>query len=183
MYGLVNKAIHGLVVERFGEPQWQAICAEAGIDNDCFISLDSYPDEISYALVGAASTQLDIPAEILLEEFGKYWVLYTANEGYGEMMAALGNSLPDFLSKLDEMHTRMTLIMPELRPPSFACESTGEQSLKLTYRSQRAGLTPMVVGLIKGLGERFDTSCAVELVEFNESSGTEAVFNVSWSDR
>jgi len=181
MYGLVNKAIQGLVVERFGQARWSSICAEAGVDDVGFISLETYSDDVSYSLVGAASSQLDIPVEVLLEEFGKYWVLFTASEGYGDAMSAFGNTLPEFLANLDALHTRMALIMPDLQPPSFACEETGDTSLRLHYRSQRAGLVPMVVGLVKGLGLHFESPCIVRIVSLNEEAGTQAEFEVDWS--
>jgi len=51
MYGLVNKAMKDLINERFGEEQWQCICHEAGADASGFISLESYPDEMSCAVL------------------------------------------------------------------------------------------------------------------------------------
>ena len=55
MYGMVNKAIADLVCSGFGEDKWEEIKAKAAIDIDFFISNESYPDEITYKLVGSAS--------------------------------------------------------------------------------------------------------------------------------
>ena len=38
MYGLVNRAIEGLVVENYGDNVWEEIKAKAKIDIDVFIS-------------------------------------------------------------------------------------------------------------------------------------------------
>ena len=77
MYGLVNKAVVDLVVNKFGEDTWVAIKKKAGVDHDLFVSMDAYPDDITYRLVGAASEVLGIPPAAVLEAFGEWWVLYT----------------------------------------------------------------------------------------------------------
>ena len=78
MYGLVNKAVVDLVVSKFGQDTWDAIKKKAEVDIDVFVSMEGYPDDITYRLVGAASEILKIPPEAVLEAFGEYWVLYTA---------------------------------------------------------------------------------------------------------
>jgi predicted hydrocarbon binding protein len=162
MYGLVNKAIHDMVCQQFGEATWQEIKQTAEIGVDTFISMESYPDDLTHRLVKAASLVLGLSAAEIMQAFGEFWVKYTAEEGYGELMDMSGDSLPEFLQNLDELHTRVGVSFPQLQPPSFACEATGEETLQLHYHSQREGLAPMVVGLVQGLGERFDTSVTVE---------------------
>ncbi|MEC4814883.1 MAG: heme NO-binding domain-containing protein [Scytonema sp. PMC 1069.18] len=163
MYGLVNKAIQEMVCSRFGEDTWATIKHKADIDIDAFISMESYPDDITYQLVHAASLVLEISPQEILQAFGEYWVLYTATEGYGQMLEMAGNDLSEFLHNLDNLHSRVGLSFPNLTPPSFHCTDTGEESLELHYQSTRQGLAPMVVGLVKGLGTRFNTE--VEIVQ------------------
>lgn len=38
MYGLVNKAIEGLVCDHYGEETWEKIKAKANVDIDTFIT-------------------------------------------------------------------------------------------------------------------------------------------------
>ena len=45
----------------------------------------------------------------------------------------------------------------------------GDPSLLLHYRSERAGLAPMVVGLLKGLGKRFSQQLSVRQTAFRGS--------------
>jgi hypothetical protein len=35
MYGLVNKAVHNLIVTKFGEVTWTTIKQQAGVEDDC----------------------------------------------------------------------------------------------------------------------------------------------------
>ena len=57
---------------------------------DVFVSNEGYPDGMTYDLVGAASSVLALPAPEVLEAFGRHWVIHTAQEGYGDLMAAGG---------------------------------------------------------------------------------------------
>jgi len=162
MYGLVNRAVEDLVRERFGPEAWERIKHRAGLDIDLFISMDAYPDDVTYRLVGAASEELGVPAAQLLEAFGEYWILYTAEQGYGELLRMGGSSLLEFLQNLHDLHSHVALSFPHLQPPSFWLSDVSEGNARLHYQSSRAGLAPMVVGLWKGLGRRFATPVVVE---------------------
>ena len=161
MYGLVNQAIEDLALQLGGPDLWAQIRHGAGVEVEAFVGMQAYPDDVTYRLVDAASVALGIPAASVLEAFGKHWILYTARNGYGPLLETMGTTLPDFLGNLDAMHARITLSMPELRPPSFVCETLPDATLTVQYWSDRDGLAPMVRGLLVGLGEMFDTPVCV----------------------
>jgi hypothetical protein len=162
MYGLINKAVEDLVRNKFGDVAWERIRVRAGLPDEPFISMQQYDDKVTADLVAAASAELGAPPEAILEEFGAFWVRYTSESVYGELMKTAGRTLPEFLRNLDQMHTRIKLSFPHLRPPSFTvCDET-PSGLTLRYYSERAGLAPLVVGLLKGLGARFNVLLAIE---------------------
>ncbi len=180
MYGMVNKAVEDMVISGYGEPVWEEIKARAGIDVEVFVSNEGYPDEMTYGLVSAASEVLNIPAPQILEAFGEHWVLKTAMQGYGDMMAAGGKNLREFLINLPDFHSRVSMILPHLAPPHFACSGAGERWVRLRYVSHRAGLAPFVVGLFRGLAKMFHTEASVRQVA-DKSAGAECdEFLVSW---
>lgn len=156
MYGLVNKAVEGMVTDRFGEETWEAIRLKAQVEDEFFVSNESYPDETTYRLVGAAADVLGMEAGDVLEAFGEYWVLKTAKEGYGELMEAGGSNLREFLENLPNFHSRIVLMFPDLKPPRFEVRTAGESSFRLRYFTHRSGLARFVIGLLKGLGKMFD---------------------------
>jgi Haem-NO-binding len=163
MYGLINKAVEELVTTRFGAEAWRQILAKSGVDEPSFVTMKKYPDEITYSLVGAASELLKVPAEILLEEFGEYWTVYSAQAGFGHLLAFAGDNIVEFLQNLDNMHTRVALVFPELEPPSFRVSAVTPTGLRLHYRSPRPGLAPVVIGMVRGLGKRFGTPVSIRL--------------------
>ena len=181
MYGMVNKAVEDMVVMHHGEAVWEQIKAEAGVDVEVFMSNEGYPDEVTYNLVGAASELLGLPAEQILIGFGEHWVLHTAQEGYGGLMAAAGRTLPEFLRNLPNFHSRVSMIFPKLQPPRFECTDISEGSLKLHYYSDREGLTSFVIGLMQGLGKMFKTPVTIRLLESKAKGADHDLFEVNWA--
>ena len=180
MYGLVNRAIEELICSNFGEKTWEAIRTEAGVEIEAFICMEPYPDEVTYQLVDAASKILGLPAETILQTFGEYWTLYTAREGYGELLKVSGKTLPEFLHNLDNLHARVGLLYPELRPPSFECTHLDEAGLLLHYRSEREGMAPLVVGLLEGLSKMFATKLAIEHLQKRTTDGAHDIFKLTY---
>jgi len=181
MYGLVNKAIQDLVCEKFGEDKWIEIKKLSNFEDDFFIGLQAYPDSLTYDLVKNASRVLGADASVVMEAFGEYWILYTANEGYGEMLDLAGDNLSDFLNNLDMLHNRVNNIMPQLVAPQFSTRNETNNSIELEYRSKREGMAPMVVGLLRGLGKRFNKEhLKIEHIQQKNDVNDCHVFRLEW---
>lgn len=177
MYGLVNRAIEQLVVATKGEAAWQRVCARAGTGSDGFIAMCPYHDDVTYKLVGAVSEELDLPPSDVLEAFGEYWILYTAEEGYGELMAAAGEDLRAFLDNLNDLHGRVEAVFPAMQLPRFEVVDESPGIYRVHYDSEREGLAPMVAGLLRGLARRFGQPVEVQHVQARSASARD-VFRV-----
>lgn len=164
MYGMVNQAVKDLVVSKFGPAAWSKICGLAGVSEEDFVFMQYYPDKLTYDLVGAASKELQLPAEVILQEFGKHWVLYTAQEGYGAMMDLFGSDYKSCLKNLNNLHARMGMTMPHLTPPRFTFHEENANRYIISYFSKRPGLCPMVVGLLEGLAAKYGVSARIEIL-------------------
>lgn len=180
MYGLVNKAIKDLVVNNYGSDKWEEIARRSDFHDPEFVGLQSYDDVLTYKLVGNASAVLGADATAVLELFGEYWITYTADEGYGELMDLCGDNFVEFLGNLDMLHTRMNSMMPQLAPPQFSVQNETENSVELLYKSHREGLVPMLFGLIRGLGKRFDLNCSVETLSSKSETQDYHLFLIRW---
>lgn len=180
MYGMVNKGIEDLITTKWGVDTWKAIKEDAGFNEDSFLTIKSYPDELTYQLVGSASKILNLPSDQILEAFGEYWILFTAEKGYSELLNLTGHSFPEFLRNLDMLHSHVANIMPKLAPPSFYVQNEKERSLELVYESQRQGLITFLIGLIKGLGKRFELDCAVKEIPNASDNASVRVFLIEW---
>jgi hypothetical protein len=161
MYGLVNRAVEDMAREAGGEALWDRLRLRPGWRTSTSWPCVPYDDDITFRLVHAAAGELDLPVEEVLRRFGRHWITYTGAHGYGPLLAMGGRDLPQFLANLDAMHSRISLSMPELRPPSFRVTELGPDRFRVVYRSHRLGLGPMVQGLLEGLGELFATPVEV----------------------
>lgn len=181
MYGMINKALGEMICQRFGEEAWQQVKRKANCDVRLFLTNESYPDKVTYELVGAASTVLGLPASELMEAFGEHWVLQTAEEGFRTLMQAGGESLREFLGNLPDFHARIKLVFPNLTPPRFICEPISDCSMRVHHLTGRPGLAPFVKGLLQGLGKRFQITTVVDLVKSREAGSEHDVFEVHWT--
>ncbi|MEM6388039.1 MAG: heme NO-binding domain-containing protein [Pseudomonadota bacterium] len=148
MYGMVNHGIQTFVTENYGEADWRDICARAGLKQESFEGMLTYPDEVTYKLVGALSEKYDLTAEAVLQIFGDYWVDYSAKTSIGKLMRFSGKGLSERLATLNDLHDRIKMSMPHLQPPSFEFEEGEGNEHKLHYASERDGLESMVIGLV-----------------------------------
>jgi len=174
MYGLVNKAVRDMLIEKHGMSRWEEICRRAGCPSDEFLPLKSYPDDWTYRIIRSASELLDVPEGELLEELGVYWIRFTANEGYGDLMDLFGRDFRSCLRNLDQMHDRMGALMPELQPPKFRVFDSGPREILVEYTSKRRDLAPMVLGILKGLGRKFNERIEVSLMPEDHGDHTRA---------
>lgn len=161
MYGLINQAVKDLVVSTAGTAVWEAVCDEAKVAPTDFGHLSPYPDTLTYALVKSAASRLHETTEVFLKNLGKHWVLFTATHGYGEIMNLLGRDLVTCLSNLNHMHAHLGASLPELQPPRFVVEEGDSGGTLLHYYSHRPGMTPLVVGILEGLSEKYEQPIAV----------------------
>lgn len=180
MYGLIQKAVQGLIVERYGPAAWERVRTKAGLPDEPFVAMERYDDGVTFDIVAAATVELGIPADEILREFGKFWTLYTAEAGYGELMKSAGSTFPEFVRNLDNLHTRVQLAFPHLQPPSFAVFDETSDSLVVHYYSIRHGLAPLVRGLLEGLGARFSLELEIEHRRTNDESSPHDIFSVRW---
>ena len=180
MYGLVNQAIEELVTERFGAEAWATIKTKAGVTEELFLSMQSYPDATTYRLVAAASETLGVPSGQLLEAFGEYWTRYTGSRGYGQLFERAGRTFREFMLNLHDLHSNVAVGFPALMPPSFWCTDVGEDRLRLHYQSTRPGLAPMVIGLVRGLGTMFHVRITVAHVVRRDDGADHDEFDVTF---
>lgn len=164
MYGLINNALKKMIQTSYGDEVWKEILDQSGVGEDAFVSMQNYDDGLTYDLVGASSKVLNASPEQCLELFGDYWVSVTAKEAYGMLMDATGTDLLSFLENINQLHDRITSTFVGYIPPYF--ELDRENSVVcLRYESKREGLTPFVLGILKGLSKNFGQTLTMVSVE------------------
>lgn len=171
MYGILNQALKEVVLSQGGERVWSDICAVVGVSAEDFEFLVPYDDSVTYRLVDVASDTLGLSREEILQMLGRHWVTFTAQQGYGEMMALFGRDLRTCLKNLNRMHGHMGAMMPDLHPPRFIVDDKGPDHITLHYHSNREGLAPVVTGILEGLAEKFQENIQISYVTKEQGLG------------
>jgi hypothetical protein len=151
-----------LVCSEQGESSWRDILSAANLEADEFEPLQPYDDAISYRLVQATSEKLGLSVSEVLRRFGDYWITFTAEYGYGDIMKMFGQDMRSCLRNLNRMHGHMGAMMTQLKPPRFTIVENTEHHITVHYFSTREGLGPMVVGLLEGLARKFSEQVTIE---------------------
>ncbi|MDQ8164272.1 MAG: heme NO-binding domain-containing protein [Gemmatimonadota bacterium] len=182
MYGMVTLGLRDYTIERFGASVWTAAAKASGVEHADFVTTSSYPDSITTACLVAAVQASGVDAATFLEGFGAFWVLRTAEEKYPHVMRAAGGTVDQFFAALPRLHDHVRTLLPELAPPTFSVLKQGEGKFQVTYWSERDGLDPMVVGLLKGIAQRFGTTAQVTMVKLRSSTQDFSLFDVHLAD-
>ncbi|XP_049530107.1 guanylate cyclase soluble subunit beta-1 isoform X2 [Anopheles darlingi] len=154
MYGFVNYALELLVLKNFGLTIWEQIKKKAEVNMEGqFLVRQIYEDDITYNLIEAAVSILNIPASDILELFGKTFFEFCQDSGYDKILQVLGATPRDFLQNLDALHDHLGTLYPGMRAPSFRCTETDGQ-LVLHYYSERPGLEHIVIGIVKAVASK-----------------------------
>ncbi|KAF7413728.1 hypothetical protein HZH68_002217 [Vespula germanica] len=98
---------------------------------------------------------LDIPANDILELFGRMFFDFCQDSGYDKILQVLGATPRDFLQNLDALHDHLGTLYPGMRAPSFRCTERPEDgALVLHYYSDRPGLEYIVIGIVKTVAKK-----------------------------
>ncbi len=163
MYGMVNNALRGLVLDRYGAEAWGRVHEQVGAPA-MFEPMKPYGDDVTYGLVQGVVTEFGVEVDRLLFDLGTYWIQHIAMVHYADLMAATGSSFRAFVSNLDHMHARIRVSFPSYQPPSFRVLSRPDGRLQVDYYSERPGLLPFVEGLFDALAVHFQTPIAIEAI-------------------
>ena len=178
MYGMVNEGIRTYIVEHAGAETWGEIAAKAGLDGEDFETMLAYDDDITYRLVGATSEVMGLEPKVVLEAFGEFWIDFSSSTAIGRLLNFHGESFVEQLDGLNEMHAKIKLSMPHLNPPAFDVEEQLDGAFRVHYRSDRDGLQPMVIGLLKGLALANGEEIEIDLTQSRLDGADHDIFVV-----
>ena len=54
-----------------------------------------------------------------LEDYGRYFIVYTTNQGYDKILRALGSDFHGFAKNIDSVHTLLNMSYGNFTPPIF----------------------------------------------------------------
>ena len=179
MYGIINVAIQDFAVENYGPEKWEAIKEQSGVDVDYSLTDSPYNDTIAYNVAKAASKEMNLDIEDVLNDLGES-IIPTTNKKFNSFIDSRGDTLRDYLINLPNFHNRIAMIYPELTPPQFRVSHLGNSSMHVHYFSKTKGITAFIKGYLKGLVSMFNESATVEFLQSRDNGNPQEIFKISW---
>ncbi|XP_075743408.1 guanylate cyclase soluble subunit beta-1-like [Rhipicephalus microplus] len=157
MYGFIHCALEDLVTKKFGADTWKLLLEKSGITmhGASFLMHKVYTDDMTLKLVAAACEVLGLDLDTCLEAFGEHFLYFCQQHGYDHILRVLGSNMADFLTNLDNLHDHLASTYPGMRAPSFRVTPGPSGQILLHYYSDRKGLHPIVLGIVKVVGREF----------------------------
>ena len=160
MHGIIHLELQNFVVGNYGAGAWQTLLERAGLANQIFTPLNTYPDEQIVGLVSAAEALTGISATNLLEAFGEFLVpRYLAL--YGKLLKPEWRTLDVIDSTEQTIHRVVRLREPGALPPKLRTERKSPTEVLLTYDSARK-LCAVARGIARGLAKHFKEALTIE---------------------
>jgi hypothetical protein len=160
MHGIIHLELQNFVVGNYGAEAWRTLLERAGLTNQIFTPLNTYPDEQIVGLVQAAEALTGLSAIVLLEAFGEFLVpRYLAL--YGKLLKPEWRTLDVIEHTEQTIHRVVRLREPGALPPRLRTERTSPNEVVLTYDSARK-LCPVARGIARGLAKQFKETLTIE---------------------
>jgi len=167
MKGIVAVALKATVMENFGNEVWYSILVKSGLKKTAqFTTSTDVSDEFIGRLMHATLAELNITMPQAGDAFGSRWMNHTVPRVYPVFLHNLSSSR-QLLVKLNDIHARVTKMIPNAQPPHFDYSWEDDNTLIMSYTSHR-GLIDLAVGMIKGVGEYFNEELSVRKLNNTE---------------
>ncbi len=157
MQGIIFVTWEKYLAERFGN-DFLNLYREAVGETASTVPLTSrvYDDAQLLAGLSAASQLAHFPADALLREYGRYFLINGLTSHLCAYLLAQAHSGRDLLLMMRKAHAQMRKAPEGLTPPVFGFEAllNNPNGLILIYDSHRQ-LCPVLYGAIEGAAERF----------------------------
>jgi hypothetical protein len=153
MHGIIHLELRNFVVQHHGEEAWRALTDKAGLSDEIYTPLRSYPDEQLVALVGAAVELTGAQPTALLEAFGEFLVpRYLAL--YGKLLKPEWRTLDVLEQAENTIHRVVRMREPGALPPRLQAQRVSPTAVKIHYDSPRK-LCAVARGISRGIAGHF----------------------------
>lgn len=154
MHGILFKSLKDHVSDAAGRDAWEAVRADAGLDDRVYLAVDSYDDAELTALVDAYAVYSDTPPEGVLVGLGQT-AATNFMDTYGSTAVHETDSALDLVAQVEPLvHTVLRNRNEAMDPPKLVCSRDGD-TVTIEYRSPRL-LCELARGLVSGIGDYLD---------------------------
>lgn len=166
MHGLIFVTWEHYLAQRFGEKllhTYRDTIGETAAQAPLASRL--YSDETLLAGVGVASELTKLSAEVLLHEYGRYFIINGLTSHLCAQVLRPIRRGRDLLLTMSKVHGRLRRTNEGLTPPLFRYEASGDKNTVIVIYDSPRQVCPVLWGAIEGAAERYGEQ--VEVVELS----------------
>ena len=160
MHGLILLQLQKFAQQAIGSEHWRSLLKEAGFEESVFSAGRVYEDQQVFRLVEIAAKALGIPADQVLESFGRFLSTELVRL-YQRVIKPEWKTLDIIENTETFIHSAVRVGNPGAMPPPLDAIRTGPNDLQLLYSSERK-LCKLAIGIIKGLADHFHEVIEIE---------------------
>lgn len=177
MHGLIFMTWEKYLAERFGTNFLHSYRDSIG-ESSATLPLANrvYDDATLLAGVGTASHLAHLPAETLLQEYGRYFIINCLTSHLCMYILTSVESGRDLLLAMRDAHARLRRTNESLQPPLFEYRLITANEVILVYDSPRQ-LCPVLLGAIHGAEERYGESVQIQELSCMKQGAAEPPFS------
>jgi hypothetical protein len=167
MKGVIAICLKEVIVSKFGTQKWNDIMMASGLNpNMALLASVDLDDAVVMNVVKNSCRILNLSLQQIADYFGDHWMNSYAPKMYKPYYGT-NTTAKDFIIRLSEIQTKVTNNIQNANPPRFKYLLKNENTLILTYFSNR-GMIELVVGLAKGVGRYFQQKLLVRKISHSQ---------------
>ena len=180
MHGLIFATWERFLGERYGEVVLGVYRDTVeGTEASIPLATRIYQDEILLAGVAAASTMTGIAVNVILREYGRYFITNGLTGHICSHLLESVHSARDLLLVMRSAHKQLNNSSADIIPPLFRYEPLTGLGIRIIYDSHRR-LCPLLCGAIEGAGMRYGEEIAIKEVSCMRHGEADCQFDVSF---
>ena len=178
MKGIVFSEYIEFVEDKLGMEIAERMIEECDLPSGgAYTAVGTYDHKEIVQLVVKLSELTDTPVPALLKAFGEH--LYgILSGGYPQLVSTCSSAFELFKSIENFIHVEVRKLYSDVELPYFGYEEVDENTLKLTYNSER-GFADLAEGLIVGAANHFNEDIEISRTDLSDGAHTHEVFTLT----
>lgn len=154
MHGIIFKSMKDYVVQEHGQEAWEDICREASLEQQIYLTVDTYEDGELLRIADATADLNDVSIPTFLESYGRFAAIQLLNT-YQNVVHDDWSALELIANAEEHVHTTLRTYNADMDPPELVCRQDSDSQVTVFYHSDRR-LCFVAKGIIHGIADYYE---------------------------
>lgn len=178
MHGMINRGLQSFVIAIYGAQAWDDVRELSGLQLLSFETMLSYDDMLTEQILDAITEITGRDRYALLEDFGTFIVSEHSSPSVLKLLRLGGENYTEFLYSLEDIHDRLSIVLPDLDVPQLDLEECAPDRFKLHYRFDKLGYSTVFLGLLRAMADDYGSFVLIEHEKLSGDGVAQACFHI-----